>query len=126
MTSPFHDSPATKADLVPIQDAITALARALARGIKKLERMIMATQAEIDAVTAALVQEDSDLNTAVANLTAADTAIENQIAALQQANPALDLSGLQAELTKSQAASAAVASAVAATAAIVPAPPAGP
>jgi TolA-binding protein len=83
---------------------------------------IMATQADIDAVTAALVSEDSALNTAVTNLTAADTAIQSEIAALQAANPALDLSGLQAEMTKSQAASAAVATAVAATAALVPAP----
>lgn len=54
----------------------------------------MATQADIDALTTAL--------------TADDAAIAQEIAALQAANPALDLSGLQA--------------AVAATAALVPAP----
>lgn len=100
--------------------AITALGKALSRDVKKLEKMIMATQSDIDAVTAALVQEDSDLNAAVASLTAADTAIAAEIAALQAANPALDLSGLQAELASSQAASAAVAAAVSATAALVP------
>lgn len=70
--------------------------------LKRIETK-MATQADIDALTTAL--------------TADDAAIATEIAALQAANPSLDLSALQA--------------AVAATAALVPAataptPPAAP
>lgn len=78
--------------------------------IKRLEVMAMASQADVDALTAALAQEDSDLNTAV-------TGIQAEIAALQAANPALDLTALSAQVD-------ATAVAVAAAAALVPAPPA--
>ena len=88
------------------------------RHIRALEQVqtiqgekIVASQADIDALTAALAQEDSDLNTAV-------TAIQAEIVALQQANPALDLTALSAQVD-------ATAAAVAAAAALVPAPPAG-
>ena len=59
--------------------------------ITKLEENIMAQQSDIDALAAALAQEDSDLNTAVAG-------IQAEIAALQNAQPALDLSGLQSQV----------------------------
>lgn len=55
--------PATKADVQLILGAISALDRARSRDVKKLEKLIVATQNDIDAVTAALVQEDSDLST---------------------------------------------------------------
>jgi len=74
--------------------------------ITQLGEKLMATQADIDALTAALAQEDSDLNTAV-------TGIQAEIVALQNANPALDLTALSAQVD-------ATAAAVAAAAALVP------
>lgn len=66
----------------------------------------MSQQDDINALTAALAQEDSDLNAAV-------TGIQAEIAALQNANPALDLTALTAQVD-------ATAAAVAAAAALVP------
>jgi hypothetical protein len=74
--------------------------------ITRLGEGLMAQQEDIDALTAALAQEDSDLNTAV-------TGIQAEIAALQNANPALDLTALTAQVD-------ATAAAVAAAAALVP------
>lgn len=67
---------------------------------------IVSTQADVDALTAALTADDSQLNAAV-------VAIQAEIAALQNANPALDLSGLTSAV-------AATADAVTAVAALVP------
>lgn len=83
-----------------------------AKLINKLGEQAVVAQSDIDALTAEVTQEDSDLNSAV-------TAIQAEIVALQQANPALDLSGLQSEVD-------AVKTAVAAAAALVPAPPTPP
>jgi prefoldin subunit 5 len=97
------------------------------RRVRAIEQLLveigatMATQADIDALTALLQAEDSQLNTAVGNLTTAVTGIAAEIAALQQQNPQLDLSGLQTELTNSQAAAAQIQTAVASAAALVPA-----
>ena len=74
--------------------------------LTQLGERLMASQADIDALTAALAQEDSDLNTAV-------TGIQAEIVALQNANPALDLTALSAQVD-------ATAAAVAAAAALVP------
>jgi hypothetical protein len=115
----FREPADTKFDQLLV--AITALGKALSKDVKKLEHIIMAaSQADIDAVTAALQAEDSALNAAVASLSAADQAISDQLAALAAANPALDLSALQAEVANSASASQAVADAVSATAALVP------
>lgn len=95
--------------------------------IKKLEIGVqqMASQADVDALTAALNAEDAELGTAVSGLQGSVTAIAAEIAALQAAQPALDLSALSAEVANSQAQADAVAAAVASAAALVPpAPPA--
>lgn len=91
-------------------------------GLTMLGEQLMATQADIDAVTQALAAEDSDLNQAVSDLTTSVSAITDEIAALQQANPQLDLTALQNEVANSQAKAAAVRDAVASAAALVPAP----
>jgi chromosome segregation ATPase len=75
----------------------------------------VATQADVDALTAALTAEDAELTTGVSSLQASVAAI----AALLQA-PELDLSALQAEVANSQAQADAVAAAVASAAALVP------
>lgn len=89
-------------------------ARALARKIDKIGRN-MASQADVDAIAAALHQEDSDLNAAV-------TGITQKLADLQAAVDAgqpVDLSGLQAEVDSLRGA-------VDSAAALVPAPAAPP
>lgn len=75
--------------------------------IKELGVKVSATQDQIDALAATLHQEDSDLNTAIAN-------IEAWIAAHPDAP---DLSGLQAEVAN-------LGTAVSSAAGLVPAPPA--
>jgi len=76
----------------------------------------MATQADVDALTAALVAEDAELNTAVSDLQASVAAI----AALLAVPPAqLDLAALQAEVATSQTLADAVQAAVASAAALV-------
>lgn len=76
------------------------------------ERQV-ALQDDINAVAAALADENSQLNTAVAGIQAELADLEQQIANGQQ----VDLSGLQAQVD-------AMKSAVDAAAALVPAPPA--
>lgn len=77
----------------------------------KVDRF-MATQADLDAAVA-------DIEAKVGALGTAADAIKAEIAALQQANPALDLSGLTKAVSDLDAAAATVA-------AIPPAPPAPP
>jgi hypothetical protein len=72
----------------------------------------MATQADVDALTTALTSDTSELGTAL-------TAISDQIASLQAANPGVDLSGLQT-------AAANLGTAVTNIAALVPAAPSAP
>lgn len=95
---------------------------ALNTELQTLKEKQVATQADVDALTAALQSEDSELSTAVSSLQTSVTAIQAEIAQLQQANPALDLSALTAEVANSQAQADAVQSAVAAAAALVPPP----
>jgi peptidoglycan hydrolase CwlO-like protein len=76
--------------------------------INRMEKQIMSTQAEADAIAAELQQENSDLNAAV-------TGIQAEIDALKAAQPAIDLTALQDQAD-------AVKAAVAAAAALVPAP----
>lgn len=91
----------------------------IVRRIKALEQnqrmmgvTLMATQADIDALTTALTSEDSQLNTAVA-------AIQAEITALQNNNPTIDVTALQAAV-------ASMTTAVSAAAALVPATPPAP
>jgi peptidoglycan hydrolase CwlO-like protein len=80
--------------------------------INKIGERQVATQSDVDALTAALAQEDSDLNAAVSG-------IQAEIDSLKAANPSLDLSALSAQVDATKAA-------VAAAAALVPAPAAPP
>ena len=54
---------------------------------RKVDHFMSSTQAQVDALTAAVSAVNTDLGNAVTN-------IQAEIAALQQANPALDLTGL--------------------------------
>lgn len=62
--------------------------------IERLEHM--ATQEEVDAIGAAISAVSDKLDLEAGELTAAKDAIIAEIAALQQANPMLDLTGLTA------------------------------
>lgn len=80
----------------------------------------MSTQADVDALTASVTNltdlvaaDDAALNSAVAGIAA-------EIAALQQQNPALDLSALTAQVTAAQSAVSALGSAVDSVSALVP------
>jgi chromosome segregation ATPase len=96
------------ADMLRAQDRkITQLARV----VRQLEGITMASQADIDALAAALHQEDSDLNSAVSAITAKIADLQAQIDAGQP----VDLSGLQAEVDGLRGA-------VDSAAALVPAP----
>lgn len=90
-------------------DAFRRIERSLAELHRKVDRL-MATQAEIDAMVA-------DIEAKVGALGTAADAIKAEIAALQNANPALDLSGLTKAVADLDTAAADVA-------AIPPAPPA--
>lgn len=80
--------------------------------ITSLGEKIMASQADVDAIAAALHQEDSDLNAAVSSISAKIADLQAQIDAGQ---PVVDLSGLQAEVDGLRGA-------VDSAAALVPAP----
>ena len=80
--------------------------------LEPLERQIMSTQAEADAVTAQVTQVSTDLATA-------KTDIQAQIDALAVANPAVDLTALQAAVAPLDAA-------VVALETLAPTPPAPP
>ena len=79
--------------------------RALEMHVHHQGDQIVATQADIDALTAALTAEDAELLAAV-------VAIQAEIAALQEANPELDLSGLTGAVAATSAAVDAVAALV--------------
>jgi hypothetical protein len=86
------------------------LERELFETNKRMELLMAVTQADLDALAASL----GDLQT---KLTSADAGLQAEIDSLQSANPALDLSGVQAKLNE-------LSSQVDATAAMVPAAPA--
>lgn len=71
-----------------------AYQRLLAR-TSRMERNMAVEQADLDALTGAVQDIDAQVTASVATLTADDSAIQQEIAALQAANPQLDLSGLQ-------------------------------
>lgn len=96
----------THAELNRLLSNIDGQIMAIEETVTKIGERQVSTQADVDALTAALAQEDSDLNTAVAG-------IQAEIAALQSANPALDLSALSAQVDATRAA-------VAAASALVP------
>lgn len=77
-------------------------------------------QSDIDALTAALSDTNAQLGTAVNDLAGDVTNIQAEIAALQAAQPQLDLSGLTAAVAAAQSTADAVAAGVAAAAALVP------
>ena len=80
--------------------------------LEPLERQIMSTQAEADAVTAQVTQVSTDLATA-------KTALQSEIDALSAANPGVDLTALQAAVAPLDAA-------VVALETLAPTPPAPP
>lgn len=86
----------------------------LAIHLQRLEDTV-ATQADIDALTAAVTADDSALLGAV-------TGIAAEIAALQSANPDLDLSGLQGKVTDLSSAVTSVQALVPAATTPAPAP----
>lgn len=93
-----------------------------------MQKEISVAQSDIDALTSALSDTDAELGTAVTNLTGDVTAIQAEIAALEAAQPQLDLTALTAAVTQAQSTATAVAAAVASAAALVPpavTPPAG-
>lgn len=103
----------TKGDLDRRLHSIDRRIRAVEKKQTTQGETMAASQADIDALAAALHQEDSDLNTAV-------TGIQAEIDALKQANPSLDVTALQSEVTS-------MGTAVSSAAALVPPPaPAGP
>ena len=67
----------------------TTVHRALARILERLD--IMATQADIDALTAQITDRDAALATALAG-------IQGDLDALKAANPAVDITALQASV----------------------------
>lgn len=84
MQNPTPQSVAAEIKALPARSAPADLKRVL----HHLLELIVATQTDIDAITTAV-------NGAVTNINAAVTDVTNEIAALKQANPSLDLTGLQ-------------------------------
>lgn len=82
--------------------------------------MIVATQADVDALTTAVGDLETQVTGDEAQLVTAVTGIQDEIAALQNANPALDLSGLQAKVTDAQSAVTDLGTAVSSVSALVP------
>jgi hypothetical protein len=70
----------------------------LQKQVDELNRKVktLATQADVDALTNAIAAVNANLNGAVTN-------IQSEISALQQANPDLDLTGLQSAVQQLQA-----------------------
>jgi chromosome segregation ATPase len=91
-----------------------------ALSLKRMQKEISVAQSDIDALTSALSDTDAELGTAVANLNGDVTAIQAEIAALQAAQPDLDLTALTAAVQSAQSTADAVAAAVASAAALVP------
>lgn len=94
--------------------------RQLGHNQQRMQREISVAQSDIDALTAALSDTNAQLGTAVNDLAGDVTNIQAEIAALQAAQPQLDLSGLTAAVAAAQSTADAVAAGVAAAAALVP------
>lgn len=108
---------------------IAAVERLLRPYFYRVERLIlMATQAEIDALTTQLTSSAAASAAATATLIADDASISAEIARLKVANPTLDITALSASVQASIDAVTAAQAAVDATTALVPAvtPPAVP
>jgi uncharacterized protein (DUF3084 family) len=86
--------------------------REFEEAITQIERNLMSTQADVDALTAQVTQVATDLQTA-------QTTLQTEIDNLAAANPALDLSALQAAVAPLDAS-------VQALGAITPTPPPAP
>lgn len=112
MSPARRGQPVTQGELVAALTQVWAYLLAQEEIINKIGERQVATQSDVDALTAALAQEDSDLNAAVSG-------IQAEIDSLKAANPSLDLSALSAQVDATKAA-------VAAAAALVPAPAAPP
>lgn len=112
----------TQDELQLVTEEVNQILNFMQEEIHNLKEQQMATQADIDAVTAALTAEDSELNTAVSGLNTSVTNIQALIAQLQQQNPQLDLTALQAELQNSQTQATNIQTAVQSAASLVPAP----
>ena len=122
VADPHFSWPVSHAEFDTAIKALWVAVRAQKVTTTKLGAKILSTQADVDALTAALQAEDSELNAAVGGLQTSVTAIQAEIAALKAANPALDLTALTAEVGNSKSQADAVAAAVATVAAIVPPP----
>ncbi len=98
----------------------------LAAAVKTLNERInlMATQAEIDALTTALTQVSTDLATTQSDLAASSTKLQAEINALSAANPTLDLTALQAAAAPIDGVVEALDTAAQQIGALVPTPPA--
>jgi cytochrome c556 len=110
--APWTQQADVKREIRLIADLLKDMQGRLARHdrlINKMEKNMATTQADLDALAAAL----GDLST---KLTSADEGLQAEIDALQAANPSLDLSGVQSAL-------GALSAQVDATAAMVPAAP---
>jgi uncharacterized protein YjlB len=82
--------------------------------------MIVATQADVDALTAAVGDLESQVTADETELGTAVAGIQAEIDALKNANPALDLTGLQAKVTDAQSAVTDLGTAVSSVSALVP------
>lgn len=82
--------------------------------------MIVATQADVDALTAAVGDLESQVTADETQLGTAVAGIQAEIDALKNANPALDLTGLQAKVTEAQGAVTDLGAAVNNVSALVP------
>lgn len=67
----------------------------LTEALAHLERQILAVEKKNTTIGEALVATQADVDAITANVQTAVTNIQAEITALQQANPSLDLSGLQ-------------------------------
>ena len=84
----------------------------------------MATQADVDALTAEIGTVETDLGTLASDLSTATSEIQAEIDALASGNPALDLTGLKAAADKLDPAVQAADAAAKALGNLKPAPPA--
>jgi hypothetical protein len=101
-----------QATLRAVQATLAAHTAVLARIQTNLEKIAM-SQSDIDAAVTTDTALLTDLTTQTAAIGTAQTALEAEIGALKTANPALDLSGLDAVNTQLQAAQPALDTAVA-------------
>jgi predicted nucleic acid-binding Zn-ribbon protein len=63
------------------------------RDVREIKEIVMATQADVDAILTAVQQVEADIQTA-------SDSIQTELNALANQNPSVDLSALQAEVSK--------------------------